>query len=150
MVRRGFLPLADVGVSLDLYRGAAAVYAAAQYLGWRRGGIPVQQVRVWGHGRYAQGYVRTGRQKLDTAGQVYEYLVGLLAGPAADMRWCEEHGIRYHERVAEDDLAAYQRLRQHPMAAPDHVVRAGVQTLVRQHWPEITRLADTLVTRGRL
>lgn len=139
--------------SLDPDRLITAAHELAHLLIFRQAGIECSQIRVYGHGGFARGRVSlVPGQKLNTA-QQRGLLVGTLAGREADLRWCDEHGIRRHpERTCAQDRQLYHsdRRRMQFDSASHSALCAETRRLVNKHWSRIQHLAPLLAERGRI
>jgi hypothetical protein len=137
---------------LDPLRLVVAAHELGHALTWAAAGMPIVKIWVDGYGEQAHGYVRLDRKKLKDAAEARDYLVGMLAGRAADIRWCDEHGLTHHEYTCADDLASFRKSRKHPWVRdiPDSEFYTAARIVVRQHWPQICRLAPRLSRHGSI
>lgn len=136
----------------DPQRLRVAAHELGHYLTWTQAGLPIKTIWVAGRGDEAAGNVEVPRMTARDDTQYRAYVVGVLAGRQADMRWCREHDLEFHEYRFRSDMKVYRRLRR------DHSVRditdAELTTEARQivnaNWRHIIRLAPTLARRGHL
>jgi len=138
--------------ALDPHRLTVSAHELGHAIAWSAAGMPIVDIWVKGHGEQAHGYVRLDGRKLRDAAEARDYLVGMLAGRAASIRWCDEHGLTHHEHTCADDLASFRKSRQHPWVRdiPDREFHAAARLVVRQHWPRIIRRAPQLSCRGSI
>lgn len=139
---------------IDPDRLRCAFHELGHVIAWRDAGLTIQCVRVTGRGRYADGKVVIGRQRMSTVEQAKQYLAGLFAGPEAEIIWCDVNGVRYHEHTAEGDMETLRRWRRNNPAFPDTItdkqLRQAARHLAEKKWHTIERLAPRLAVRGRL
>ncbi|MCP2242728.1 hypothetical protein [Lentzea aerocolonigenes] len=137
---------------IDPYRLAVAVHELGHLIAWQRAGLHINEIRVFGTGERAEGYVDLGRQRIRDTDQARAYLVGLLTGREAEVRWCELSGMRHHDYTSEPDMRSFRRLRRHKLARhlTDAELRHDARALVRAQWEQITRLAPRLARCGWL
>lgn len=137
---------------IDPYRLVVAAHELGHLVGYQLAGLTIHEVRVLGEGDAAEGYVRLDPRGARGAHQARAYMVGLLAGRVAGVRWCELHGVAHRDDACTTDRTLYRRFRTHPLVrdVPDAEFRAAAQQLVRTHWPRIARLAPRLARRGWL
>lgn len=136
---------------LDPDRLSAAAHELGHAIVWREANVDLGALRVVGHGHQAHGYVEVRPRPARNDAEVRAYLAGLLGGREAEIRWCEENGVRFHERTCRTDLADFHR--QHRQLGPrasKGQVRADARGIVRANWRLIVRLAPRLARTGRI
>lgn len=136
--------------ALDPHRLIVSAHEIGHAIAWSVAGMPIVAIWVEGRGPGAHGYVKLDGKKLRNANETRDYLIGLLAGRAAGIRWCESHGLTHHDYTCADDLTKFRQGRQHRWVRhiPDSEFHTAARLLVRQHWPRIARLAPELSRRG--
>lgn len=140
---------------LDPVRLMVAAHELGHAIVWSATGMRVEFIEVTGHGRATQGCVRlANRARLSSAADCRSYLVGMLAGHEAEIRWCAATDTRpIADGCAEDrrEFAyMYRRRRQWGVTDARAALRTQARHLVRAHWPTIARLAPRLAHRGSL
>jgi hypothetical protein len=139
---------------IDPDRLRCAFHELGHVIGWRHAGITIKRVRVTGQGKHADGEVITGRQYMATVEQAEKYLIGLLAGPEAEIMWCALNKVRYQEHTAEGDMETLRKWRRNnphfPKAITTTKLCRAARSLVQAKWSEIEQLAPRLASRGRL
>jgi hypothetical protein len=137
---------------LDPRRLEVAAHELGHLIAYQHAGLAVRAIRITGRGEDARGAVRLDPRGARTAEQARGYLVGLLAGRVAALRWCHEHGPQFREHVARTDRALYREFRRHPWVreVPDAHFQAAAHDLIHAHWSHITRQASRLAREGRL
>lgn len=136
----------------DQHRLAAAAHEIGHTLAWEAAGIRVREVRLTGRGRRTGGYATTGRVEVRSRRQAHLYVVGILAGQAAQDLWCRAYRIRCTTLSCADDQEAFERHRAHEWltSTPDETFWRDADTYVQQAWPLIAEYAPVLADRGRL
>jgi hypothetical protein len=137
---------------IDPQRLCVAAHELGHYIAWRKAGIRIKSIRVAGTGTSVAGNVHIGRQKLGSPKQAHAYLVGILAGPEADQRWCQHNGLTVHQHTWAADMDSFAECRKHEWTrrTPDIEFRAAARRLVAANWREVVRLAPQLAQRGHL
>ncbi|MFD9966169.1 hypothetical protein [Amycolatopsis sp. NPDC058986] len=137
--------------TIDPDRLVAAAHELAHAAGFRRAGVAITEIRVYGHGDRAAGHV-------DVAGNVpipnpRLYFAAVLAGRVADLRWCEENGLPQRApRTCADDMRYFRQLYREWRRKNQgtNALWADARALVRDIWPRLVLLAPSLAVRGRL
>lgn len=145
--------------ALDTGRLIAAAHEVAHALGFAAAGVAVTEIKVYGRGDSAAGHVFVpgGIEVANLRG----FAVAHFAGRAADLRWCDAHGLPPHpERVCATDMklvrefirdAGRHAKTQGEKFAPGHAsLRSEAARFVRAHWSTIARLAPHLAKSGSL
>lgn len=138
---------------LDPQRLRVAAHELGHYLAWQAADLDIQRIYVAGTGVEAHGKVRIRRQKVRDPEQARAYLVGMLAGREADIRWCEHNDLEWHEHTSNGDMKAYRSLHRRidwVRDVTDREFRAEAHRFIVANWSKITRLAPKLAERGRL
>ena len=137
---------------LDPHRLLVAAHELAHAIGFRRAGIELTAIRVWGRGQTTQGHVDIVQYQVHTVPAARAYLAGLLAGREASLRWCEENGLPFQEHTCSTDLANFRRQRRTDLGrqVSKGAALADARSLVRTHWPRIVRLAPRLARAGHI
>lgn len=135
---------------IDPFRLIAAAHEIAHALGFAAAGVPVTEIEVYGRGESVGGSVFVpGNMPVS---DLRAFGMAHLAGRAADLRWCDEHGLqRMPERTCHADhklLREFMREAQHTQTLGS--VRRDAERFVRANWSRITRFAPRLATRGHL
>jgi hypothetical protein len=135
---------------IDPYRLIAAAHEIAHALGFAAAGVLVTEIEVHGRGESVGGSVFVPGNAV--VNDLRAFGMAHLAGRAADLRWCDEHGLaRLPERTCAADskeLRLFMREAKHTQSLGS--VRRDAERFVRANWSRITRLAPRLATRGRL
>uniref|UniRef100_UPI003F494324 hypothetical protein n=1 Tax=Amycolatopsis sp. CA-082387 TaxID=3239918 RepID=UPI003F494324 len=135
---------------IDPYRLVAAAHEIAHALGFAAAGVLVTEIKVRGRGESVSGYVFVPGNTV--VHDLRAFAMAHLAGRAADLRWCDEHGLaRLPERTCapdSKDLKQFMRDAQHTQTLGS--VRRDAERFVHANWSRITRLAPRLATRGQL
>lgn len=137
----------------EQYRMLVAAHELGHVIGCRANGLDVYEIKLSGRGSNTAGIVRW-----HTPGGIDGFrasMVALLAGRAADLKWCEETGTPAVSSGCSGDMAEYRRMRrQWPRAwgrvPADREIRANADTIIRRQWAHVVRLAPRLAERGRL
>ena len=137
---------------LDPRRLSVAAHELGHYIAWRDADIHIKSIVVTGVGDAAEGNVHIGRQEMKSPEQAWAYLVGLLAGPAADRLWCQRNSLTVHPRTWAGDMKSFNKCRKHEWTSrtPVRKFEAAARELVAANWHEIERLAPRLAQRGHL
>lgn len=140
---------------LDPVRLMVAAHELGHAVVWSATGMRVESIAVTGHGRDTEGRVRLAdRAHLSNAADCRGYLLGMLAGREAEIRWCEATSTRpIADGCAEDRREfgyMYRRRRQWGVTDTRAALRTQARHLVRAHWPTIARLTPRLAHRGSL
>ncbi|MGW7537810.1 hypothetical protein [Amycolatopsis sp. NPDC054798] len=132
-----------------------AAHELGHMLAWQQAGFTVAEIKL--HPGTAGGEVslsKSSRSDLRTIEQRRGYLVGLLAGTEAGVRWCELAGEfrAEHSGGCAWDRKAFQRNQQHfgLTHIPRTEFRREARAVVRARWHQLFRLAPRLAQRGRL
>lgn len=144
----------DLPSDLDPGRAQVAAHELGHLVVWEQvPGARIVAIRVRGRGDHSGGYVQVNWPKHDTPDLVHGYLVGMMAGRAADLIWCELSGRRHDPYTCADDVAAVRtaRRRHEPSRqwSESELARQATQ-LVRARWGRIVRLVPRLARTGRL
>jgi hypothetical protein len=135
------------------YRLATAAHEAGHYVVWRAGGVEIHQVYIREQATGTTGYTETELYRLESPEQARSCLLGLLAGRAAQVRWCEERGLVTpgDEHWAEDMRRVQVMIRDpHAAGLSTTVLALESARLVRAHWADVVAVARRLDRRGRL
>jgi hypothetical protein len=84
---------------------------------------------------------------------LYELLVGVLAGREAGLRWTELTGMGHAEAEnCEDDLTLFRHWVRHPLAKgmTEAGVRGEARRLVLANWRRVVAVAERLDRKGRI
>lgn len=135
----------------DPDRLICAAHELGHLVGFRAAGVPIAAIKIDGHGRHATGYVReAGIVHFPNAAAARHYLVALLAGKEAGLRWCDRYDLDYGNRDDIDLRFFHQDRARWRITLSESRGRTLARRLVDQQWPTITRLAPRLAERGRL
>jgi hypothetical protein len=137
--------------NLDPWRLAAAAHELGHLVCFRAANIQVTEIVVRGHGERVSGHVWVPAQPLPDK-SVRLYLSANLAGRAADLRWCDEVGMKpLPERTCADDWNGFRKHRRElgtPHWQSTH--QSDARRVVAAHWALICRWAPKLARRGSL
>jgi hypothetical protein len=141
-----------VNAANDPQRLRVAAHELGHYLTWTQAGLPIKTIWVAGRGDEAAGNVEVPRMTARDDIQYRAYVVGVLAGRQADMRWCREHDLEVHEYRFRSDMKVYRRLRRDRRVrdVTDAELTAEARQIVNANWRRIIRLAPTLARHGHL
>jgi hypothetical protein len=137
----------------DPVRLHVAHHELGHYTAWEALGIGTTEIRIWGYGDNTEGLVTPATPgRLRNQQECHNFLIGLLAGREADLRYCRRAGIRFREARSKADLRAFRRIHKHEWARGTDAgeFRTLARDLVHEHWGDIVRLAPKLAERGRL
>lgn len=138
--------------NLDTQRLRVAAHELGHFLAWQQADMQITDVWVRGHGPDATGRVELSGRGCRDATQAHAYLVGLLAGRAADKRWCAQHDLEHDPAHSRGDLREFRHQRRHPWVRDlsDADLAADADHLVRAEWRHIERLTPALARQGHL
>ena len=140
--------------SEDPWRLHCAAHELGHHVVWTQLGFEVTQVAVTGRGRDVEGQTRLsdGAKNLTSPDRCRDYLIGLLAGREADIRWARHTGRRYRECHSQGDLAVYRQVRRHEWVRDlsDRQLRDQAKRLVAAEWARIVRLTPQLARDGHI
>jgi hypothetical protein len=141
-------------LELDPRRRAIGAHELGHALAWHSVGLEVHSITVRGRGGSVDGTVSIDTDKpYRDAAQVRGYVVGILAGTEAGIRWCEETGdmsLSDHARGCKVDMALFRKHRKNPCVAnvSERELRNEARAVVRAHWNRLTALVPKLAARG--
>jgi hypothetical protein len=136
----------------DPQRLRVAAHELGHYLTWTQAGLPIKTIWIAGRGDEAAGNVEVPRMTARDDTQYRAYVVGILAGRQADMRWCRENDLEFHEYRFRSDMRSFRRFRKKPYIrdVSNAELQAEARQVVNVNWPRIVRLTPTLARRGHL
>jgi hypothetical protein len=137
---------------MDPMRLHVAAHELGHWAVWTDAGLVVKEIRVLGRGAQTEGWVTVTVPPAPAREQARLYLVGLAAGRAASLRWCEEQGLAFTERGCREDEKQFRRDRQALglTSLTRGQARAEAARLVRAKWRQICQRAPLLARAGTI
>ncbi|AHH98292.1 hypothetical protein [Kutzneria albida] len=136
----------------DPWRLHCAAHELGHMLVWQAFSFGIAGVTVTGFGDQVEGWTHLTDQgkNLTSPERCRLYLVGLLAGREADMRWARHSRRPFQEKHSKWDLREFQRIHRHPWVCDItvNVLRAQAHDAIACHWPQIVRMAPSLARKG--
>lgn len=131
----------------------AAAHELGHVAGFRAAQIAIQEVRVGRDASWVLVDHTEERAALRDPARARGYLIGILAGRSAQVRWCEERGRVPNDSSWGGDLTLVAKLRRRSLATKGLThgeLSRAADALVRVRWPWIVRNVPKLARSGRL
>lgn len=136
----------------DPWRLHCAAHELGHMLVWQANGFDITGITVTGHGSDVEGATLLTQESksLHTPDRCRLYLVGLLAGREADIRWAKHVGRPFRERHSGHDLRAFRDIHRHEWVCgiPAGELRAQAGIAVAGLWGQILMMAPILARKG--